>query len=153
MTTVNMHDLESTTKTQTKTKKAMNHPLNEPPKRAQPMNLPNELESFNNYFHGFVPDELKHGLKSMLLYGLSMPAPKMKRKKMLMNLHQSKFTDEYLKKYLHIDMLSGLDDHTKFVMVYGMNYIDAYMSPEQETYIEQKTKAEQKTQPPAENNL
>jgi len=147
MTTVNMHDLESTTKTQIKTKKALNHPLNDPPKRTPVQEVPEE--SFNNYFHGFLPDELKHGLKSMLLYGLSMPAPKMKRKKMLMNLHQSKFTDEYLKKYLHIDMLSGLDDHSKMALVYGMNYIDACMSPEQETYIEHAKQAnEKKTSPP-----
>lgn len=152
MTSVNMHDLETTTKTQTKPtkKQAMNHPLNDPPKRQHIK----PDESINNYFNGFVPDELKNGLKSMLLYGLSMPAPKMKRKKMLINLHQSRFTDEYLKKYLHIDMLSGLDDHSKMALVYGMNYIDAYMSSEPETYIEQKTKAEQKIQPPpAENNL
>lgn len=128
MTTVNMSDINQIeTKAPSSTKvKVPRCPMNEPPKTRH-IQQPVE-QTFNDHFNGLVPDELKGGLKNMLLYGMSMPMKQHKRKKMLINLHSSKYTQQYLSKYLHVDMLSGLDDHSKMALVYGMNFLDAWMS-------------------------
>ncbi len=48
---------------------------------------------------------------------------------MCINLHQSTYTNGYLDRYLCIDMIKCLDDHSKFLCVYLFNFLDAYMSP------------------------
>ena len=144
-----MSDIEESIKPKGKAapKKVKMHPMNNPPKVTH--SPQQQLErNFSSYFNGIVPDELKFGIKSLLYYGMSLPAPKHKRRRMLTNLHQSKFTNEYISKYLHIDMLSILDDHSKMALVYGMNYLDAWMSSDVMEPMEQQKQTEQKTQPP-----
>jgi len=150
MTEVNLKDLETNDKsTKTTHKKEKLHPLNNPPKITRHEQVE---DKFNGYFYGVIPDELKGGLKSLLFYGMSMPAPKHKRRRMLMNLHQSRYTEQYMNKYLHIDMLSGLDDHTKLLLVYGMNYLDAFMSVDEMPVMEKAKTQEQKNAPPQQEN-
>ena len=145
-----MSDIEESIKPKGKTataKKVKMHPMNSPPKITH--SPQQQLErNFNSYFYGILPDELKGTIKSLIYYGMAMPAPKNKRKRMLTNLHQSKFTDQYISKYLHIDMLSVLDDHSKMALVYGMNYLDAFMSSDVIEAMEKQKQTEQKTQPP-----
>ena len=75
-----------------------------------------------------IPQELSGGLKSLCLLGMSLPISKHKSKKLLSNLRQSQYIDNYLNKYLTIDMVSTLDDHTKMFCVYAMNYLDAFVT-------------------------
>ena len=110
-----------------KTPKKKLHPVNNPPRKViQEEQQINNISSNNSYFEGTVPQELSAGLKSLCLLGLSMPIQKHKQKRLLCNLRDSKYIDNYLNKYLTIDMISNLDDHTKFIMCYGMNYLDAF---------------------------
>lgn len=97
-------------------------PINSPPPKSKHVML-NDEQILNRY----VPDELKTGLKSLVLYGLSFPAGSEKRKRLMLNLHQSKYTNDYLNKYLCVDAVAQLDDHTKFLGVYAINFIDALM--------------------------
>lgn len=147
MTEVRLSDIDESRKVCKPTKKDKLYPMNDPPKK---INAPSRQveDTFNDYFNGYVPDELKGGLKSLLYYGMALPAPKHKRRKMLLNLHQSKFTEQYMNKYLHIDMLSGLNDHAKLILVYGMNYIDAYMSSDVMQAMEEQKVSQEKTQLP-----
>ena len=152
MTEIRMSDIEEAIKPKGKApKKVKMQPMNNPPKiNNTPRQMQQVEDRFNGYFYGLVPEELKGGLKSLLYYGMSLPAPKHKRRRMLLNLHQSKFTEQYMNKYLHIDMLSVLDDHTKMALVYGLNYVDAYMSADVMEPLERAKQTEQKTQPPQE---
>jgi len=148
MTEVAMKDIEESIKPKGKTtapKKVKMQPLNNPPPK---ITRHEQIEDKLGYFYGVIPEELKGGLKSLLYYGMALPAPKHKRKRMLINLYQSKFTDQYISKYLHIDMLSILDDHSKMALVYGMNYLDAWMSSDVMEPMEQQKQTEQKSQPP-----
>jgi len=146
MTEISNKDIEESVKAAPKAtqKKVKIQPLNNPP----PTRREQVEDTFMGHFYGVVPEELKGGLKSLLYYGMALPAPKHKRRRMLMNLHQSRYTDEYMKKYLHIDMLSGLDDHTKFALVYAMNYIDAFMSSDVMEPMEAQKQQEEKHAPP-----
>ena len=103
--------------------------INSPVKKQQHRII--ETDENNNYnFSGEIPNELTGGLKNIIIYGLSYPCKN--KKKLAYNLHQSKYTNKYLDKYMSIDMISGLDDHTKFGMVYAMNFVDAFLTtPEQ----------------------
>ena len=150
MTEVKMSDIEESIKPKGKTAapKKVKFPMNNPPPKIKSNE---QIEDRLGYFYGVIPDELKGGIKSILYYGMSLPAPKHKRKRMLINLHQSKFTDQYISKYLHIDLLSVLDDHSKMALVYGMNYLDAWMSSDVMEPMEQHKQKEQKEQPPKRN--
>ena len=107
---------------QSKSKKAMC--INNPPTRQ----LHPEIQIANNYeFDGVMPDELKGNLKSLAILGMSYPAGH-KKKQLAINLHNSKYVNAYLSKYMCIDMISCLDDHSKFGIAYLMNFIDALMS-------------------------
>jgi len=147
MTEVSMKDIEESIKAAPKTsyKKVKMQPLNNPPKVTRHEQVE---DKFMGYFYGVVPEELKGGLKSLLYYGMALPAPKHKRRRMLLNLHQSRFTDQYMSKYLHIDMLSVLGDHEKMALVYGMNYLDAWMSSDVMEPMERERAKEEKTAPP-----
>ena len=103
--------------------------INSPVKKQQHRII--ETEDNNHYnFQGETPVELTGGLKNVVIYGLLYPCKN--KKKLAYNLHQSKYTHKYLDKYMSIDMISGLDDHTKFGMVYAMNFVDAFLTtPEQ----------------------
>ena len=103
--------------------------INSPVKKQQHRII--ETDENNNYnFQGEIPNELTGGLKNIIIYGLSYPCKN--KKKLAYNLHQSKYTNKYLDKYMSVDMISGLDDHTKFGMVYAMNFVDAFLTqPEQ----------------------
>ena len=103
--------------------------INSPVKKQQHRII--ETDENNNYnFSGEIPVELTGGLKNVVIYGLSYPCKN--KKKLAYNLHQSKYTNKYLDKYMSVDMISGLDDHTKFGMVYAMNFVDAFLTqPEQ----------------------
>ena len=100
--------------------------INSPVKKQQHRII--ETDENNNYnFSGEIPVELTGGLKNVVIYGLSYPCKN--KKKLAYNLHQSKYTNKYLDKYMSVDMISGLDDHTKFGMVYAMNFVDAFLTP------------------------
>ena len=99
--------------------------INSPVKKQQHRII--ETDENNNYnFSGEIPNELTGGLKNIIIYGLSYPCKN--KKKLAYNLHQSKYTNKYLDKYMSVDMISGLDDHTKFGMVYAMNFLDAFLT-------------------------
>ena len=99
--------------------------INSPVKKQQHRII--ETDENNNYnFSGEIPVELTGGLKNVVIYGLSYPCKN--KKKLAYNLHQSKYTNKYLDKYMSVDMISGLDDHTKFGMVYAMNFLDAFLT-------------------------
>jgi hypothetical protein len=125
MTEVNLNSPKNTKSKPTKSKKAMC--INNPPTRQ----LHPEIQiATNNYeFDGVMPDELKGNLKSLAILGMSYPAGH-KKKQLAINLHNSKYVNAYLSKYMCIDMISCLDDHSKFAITYGMNFIDALMSSE-----------------------
>ena len=84
--------------------------------------------------------ELTGGLKNVVIYGLSYPCKN--KKKLAYNLHQSKYTNKYLDKYMSVDMISGLDDHTKFGMVYAMNFVDAFLTQIEQAPIENIQKSQ-----------
>ena len=123
MTEVNLQSPKNTKSKPTKSKKPMC--INNPPTRQ----LHPEIQiATNNYeFEGIMPDELKGNLKSLAILGMSYPAGH-KKKQLAINLHNSKYVNAYLSKYMCIDIISGLDDHSKFAITYGMNFIDAIMS-------------------------
>jgi hypothetical protein len=151
MTEISMSDITEVKEKKTMSKKKM-FPMNAPPKKTyQTQETPQQ--QFNNYFEGYIPDELKGGIQNLLLYGLSIPAPKHKRRRMLLNLHQSTYTKQYLNKYLHVDMLSILDDHSKALLVYGLNYIDAFMSADVMEPLEQRKEQKQKDIPEQNNEI
>ena len=107
--------------------------INSPVKKQQHRII--ETDENNNYnFSGEIPNELTGGLKNIIIYGLSYPCKN--KKKLAYNLHQSKYTNKYLDKYMSVDMISGLDDHTKFGMVYAMNFLDAFLTPPEQAPIE-----------------
>ena len=107
--------------------------INSPVKKQQHRII--ETDENNNYnFSGEIPLELTNGLKNVVIYGLSYPCKN--KKKLAYNLHQSKYTNKYLDKYMSVDMISGLDDHTKFGMVYAMNFLDAFLTPPEQAPIE-----------------
>ena len=126
----------------------------EPKKSKKPifMNKPPQLtqENKNNDHHKFdkqVPNELRGGLKTLALLGLSFPVPQTKRQRMMHNLQNSKYTTEYLDKYLCIDNVATLDDHTKFALVYGMNILDCFMFGE-DAEQDEKEQIQKKDAPP-----
>jgi len=132
MTEVNIADIQkkiNEIKVKKPPKKRL-HPVNNPPRIVQQEHHQefNNITSNNSYFDGMVPHELSGGLKNICLLGMSQPIQKHKQKRLLCNLRESKYIDNYLNKYLTIDMISGLDDHTKFIMCYGMNYLDAFIT-------------------------
>ena len=107
--------------------------INSPVKKQQHRII--ETDENNNYnFSGEIPVELTGGLKNVVIYGLSYPCKN--KKKLAYNLHQSKYTNKYLDKYMSVDMISGLDDHTKFGMVYAMNFLDAFLTTPEQAPIE-----------------
>jgi len=151
MTEIKMSDIEEIKpKGKAQPKKVKMQPLNNPPPK---ITRHEQIEERLGYFYGVVPEELKGGLKSLFYYGMSLPAPKHKRRRMLTNLHQSKFTDQYISKYLHIDMLSILDDHTKMALVYGMNYLDAFLSSDVMEPMESQRVQTEIKQPPKQENI
>jgi len=102
--------------------------INQPQPRQPPQQYFEPEKQDNYVFNGVVPNELKGGLKNIAITGLSYPAGN-KKTKLAINLHQSTFTNSYLDKYMCIDMIKCLDDHSKFLCVYLFNFLDAYMSP------------------------
>ena len=113
--------------------------INSPVKKQQHRII--ETEDTNNYnFSGEIPVELTGGLKNVVIYGLSYPGKN--KKKLAYNLHQSKYTNKYLDKYMSVDMISGLDDHTKFGMVYAMNFVDAFLTPPEQAPIQNIQKSD-----------
>ena len=113
--------------------------INSPVKKQQHRII--ETDENNNYnFSGEIPVELTGGLKNVVIYGLSYPCKN--KKKLAYNLHQSKYTNKYLDKYMSVDMISGLDDHTKFGMVYAMNFLDAFLTPPEQAPIENIQKSD-----------
>ena len=120
-----------------KTKKSI--AINSPVKKQQHRII--ETDENNNYnFQGETPLELTGGLKNIIIYGLSYPCKN--KKKLAYNLHQSKYTNKYLDKYMSVDMISGLDDHTKFGMVYAMNFVDAFLTPPEQAPIQNIQKSD-----------
>ena len=111
---------------QSKSKKPMC--INNPPTR-QNYNPEIQIATNNYEFDGVMPDELKGNLKSLAILGMSYPAGH-KKKQLAINLHNSKYVNAYLSKYMCIDMISCLDDHSKFGIAYLMNFIDALMTTE-----------------------
>ncbi len=124
MTEVNLNSPKNIKSKPTKSKKAMC--INNPPAR-QNYNPEIQIATNNYEFDGIMPDELKGNLKSLAILGMSYPAGH-KKKQLAINLHNSKYVNAYLSKYMCIDMISCLDDHSKFAIAYGMNFIDALMS-------------------------
>ncbi len=125
MTEVNLQSPKNTKSKPIKSKKPMC--INNPPTR---QNYNPEIQIATNYeFEGIMPDELKGNLKSLAILGMSYPAGH-KKKQLAINLHNSKYVNAYLSKYMCIDIISGLDDHSKFAITYLMNFIDALMSSE-----------------------
>ena len=113
--------------------------INSPVKKQQHRII--ETDENNNYnFSGEIPVELTGGLKNVVIYGLSYPCKN--KKKLAYNLHQSKYTNKYLDKYMSVDMISGLDDHTKFGMVYAMNFVDAFLTPPEQAPIQNIQKSD-----------
>ena len=43
---------------------------------------------------------------------------------------------------MSIDMISGLDDHTKFVATYAMNFVDAFLTPPEQAPIQNIQKSQ-----------
>jgi len=131
MTEVNITDIQKIKETKAKRQpKKKLHPVNNPPRIVQQEHQQefNNITSNNSYFHGMIPQELSGGLKNICLLGMSLPIQKYKQKRLLCNLRESKYIVNYLNKYLTIDMISSLDDTTKFIMCYGMNYLDAFVT-------------------------
>lgn len=73
-----------------------------------------------------VPDELKHGAKSMVVKAMSIPA-KSCAPIFYQKLNQSKFINKYLDQYLMIDYIADLNDHIKFGLCYLYNLFESKM--------------------------
>lgn len=110
------------------TKKLKNVHMNEP---AQPSVTNEVYESIPeaNHFYGLVPTELKRNTKGLVTKVLSMPA-KHRSKILETKLNQSDYVNTYLSKYMCFDMLGYLNDHVKFAMCYGINFVETMMIPE-----------------------
>ena len=131
MTEVNIADIQKIKETKAKRQpKKKLHPVNNPPRVIQQQEHQQEFNniSSNNFFDGMVPQELSGGLKNICLLGMSLPIQKHKQKRLLSNLRESRYIDNYLNKYLTIDMISTLNDHNKMLCVYAMNYLDAFVT-------------------------
>jgi len=124
MTEVNLQSPKNTKSKPTKSKKPMC--INNPPTR-QNYNPEIQIATNNYEFEGVMPNELQGNLKSLAILGMSFPAGN-KKKALALNLHKSTYINAYLSKYMCFDIISGLDDHSKFGIAYLMNFIDAIMS-------------------------
>lgn len=118
------------------TKKKLLH-INKPPKKVEKKtkDLNEYLEQPRaDYFYGLVPDEINKNAKGLILKTASLPA-RGKSDILFLKLANSKYINEYLSKYLHLDYLAGMNDHLKLGLVYGVNYMEAMMyrniTPEQ----------------------
>ena len=123
MTEVNLQSPKNTKSKPTKSKKPMY--INNPPTRQ----LQPEIATNNYEFENIMPNELQGNLKSLAILGMSFPAGN-KKKALALNLHKSTYINAYLSKYMCFDIISGLDDHSKFGIAYLMNFIDALMTTE-----------------------
>lgn len=83
-------------------------------------------EISSNYFEGIVPQEVANNAKGGVLKLASLPA-RDKKDVMFLKLAQSKYVNDYLTKYMHLDILAGLNDHLKLGLVYGVTYLESMM--------------------------
>ena len=97
---VNIGDLETPkapVKSMGKSKKPI--AMNQPPPKVQSYNMVvphTEARPAANFFHGYMPDELKQNVKNIVVRGLSLPA---KQRGVIL---QHKLThSEYVQKYLN----------------------------------------------------
>eukprot|EP00760_Papus_ankaliazontas_P015468 PhM_4_TR16532/c0_g1_i1/m.96734 len=80
--------------------------MHRPPQQQQ-----NKTNDEHHEFDKNIPNELRDGLKTLAMMGLAVTVPATKRNRMMTNLQNSKYTNEYLDKYLCIDNIAMLDDH------------------------------------------
>lgn len=90
----------------------------------------------NSVFKHTLPNEMKSGVRNLTIYGLSVPAGKTRQKRMMHNLQNSKYINDYMNHYLCIEQLTNLGDHEKFLLTYGLNLLDAYLAPVEQQVIE-----------------
>lgn len=77
-------------------------------------------------FIGEVPNEISRFSAPMIIKGLSYPARD--RKQLLeYKLNNSEYTNKYLKKYICVDKVAGLNDHLKFGLVYAVNLAESML--------------------------
>lgn len=137
---INIKDLDSPKQTKqpnTARKKVIK--MNEPPKFNLNLNSCSDiLEDFKvpkkeskQYFLGKIPDELKDNAKKMIIRGASLPAG-IKAPILQKKLDNSKYTNDYLDKYLMLESIGLLNDHFKMLLVYGFNYMDSILTSVQQ---------------------
>lgn len=85
-------------------------------------------EEYNNdtYFYGLIPKELSDNIQGMILKGLALPA-RQKQQYMYGKLLKSDYINKYLKKYLSLDIIAGLNDHVKALLVYAILFMETMM--------------------------
>jgi len=86
-----------------------------------------------DYFYGVIPDEINKNAKGGLLKLASMPA-RSKGDIMFLKLQNSTFINQYLNKYMQMDIIAGLNDHLKAAATYSILYLESmafrYATPE-----------------------
>lgn len=98
--------------------------MNEPPKMQKFNSVISEnVEPPKGYFYGVLPDELKDNVKNIAIRGLSLPA-KQRAPLLQAKLLKSDYINRYLNRYLVVDQLAIMNDHVKFALVYGFNFLD-----------------------------
>jgi len=95
----------------------------------------------SDYFYGVIPDEINKNAKGGLLKIASMPA-RGKSDIMFLKLQNSMFLNQYLNKYMHMDVIAGLNDHLKAIATYSVLYLESmtftYANPEETAKLNEK---------------
>ena len=76
-----------------------------------------------------IPDELKHGVKDVVIGGMALGG-RHNKKYLRHKLEHSKYINKYLERYLLLDQIGFLNDHAKFALAYGMLLFEANTLPE-----------------------
>lgn len=84
----------------------------------------------NKHFENYIPKELNCNLKQIVKKGLSLPA-KNKSHILYNKIEESTFINEYLNKYLCLDLIAKFNDHVKFGLVYAISYFETMMTNEE----------------------
>lgn len=124
--------LKSESKYKSKKPIKMNQPkfhFNNPiPKHLQQMINQDNPEN-DNKVKAPIDPEIKVGLKSTILNGLSLPfKDPLKRRVMYEKLNNSNYVNRYIDSRVNDSMLSVLNDHMKFMAVYSFHFVSTWSS-------------------------
>ena len=99
--------------------------MNMPPPKIQTSDFDN-AEPPKGHFYGYMPSELRDNVKNIAIKSMSIPA-KNRAPFLHAKLHHSDYINKYLNKYLMVDSIAMMNDHFKFALVYGFNFVETMM--------------------------